>query len=53
MNKGKNNEAILALESALQKDQNNADHWRLLGKLLQENDQDQKSVPCFLNALKI
>lgn len=35
MNKGKNNEAILALEAALQKNQKDAQNWRLLGKLLQ------------------
>ena len=28
------------------------DTWRVLGRILQENDQDQKSIPCFTNCLK-
>ena len=52
INKGNNNEAILALEAHLQKNENDSERWRLLGRILQENDQDQKSVPCFVNALR-
>jgi peroxin-5 len=28
------------------------DTWRILGRILQENDQDQKSITSFLNCLK-
>lgn len=52
INTGKNNEAILALEAHLKKNMEDADSWRILGKILQENDQDQKSIPCFINCLK-
>lgn len=41
-------EAIMALESHLQKNPKDLKAWRLLGKLHQENDQDRKALPCFL-----
>lgn len=52
ISKGKNNDAILALEAHLRKNENDSERWRVLGQILQENDQDQKSVPCFVNALR-
>ena len=52
INKGNNNQAVLALEAHLQKHIEDGDSWRILGRILQENDQDQKSIPCFLNCLK-
>lgn len=52
ISKGRNNEAILALEAHLRKNENDSERWRVLGQILQENDQDQKSVPCFVNALR-
>lgn len=52
MNKGRNNEAILALEAHLQKNANDSESWRILGRVLQENDQDQKSIPCFMNSVE-
>lgn len=45
---GKTSEAILAMEAHLQKNQTDAQTWRILGKLHQENDQDQKAVSCLL-----
>ena len=52
INQGNNDQAILALEAHLQKNLEDADSWRVLGRILQQNDQDQKSIPCFLNCLK-
>ena len=52
INQGNNNQAILALEAHLQKQPTDAETWRILGRILQENDQDQKSIPCFNNCLK-
>lgn len=52
INSGNNNQAILALEAHLQKNMQDGDTWRVLGRILQENDQDQKSIPCFTNCLK-
>ncbi len=52
INQGNNNQAILALEAHLQKQPVDGDTWRVLGRILQENDQDQKSIPCFLTCLK-
>lgn len=45
---GKTSEAILAMEAHLQKNEKDAQTWRILGKLHQENDQDQKAVSCLL-----
>lgn len=52
INSGKNNEAVLALEAHLQKNMEDGETWRILGRILQENDQDLKSVTCFMNCLK-
>lgn len=52
INQGNNNQAILALEAHLQKNLEDGESWRILGRILQENDQDQKSIPCFNNCLK-
>lgn len=52
INQGNNNQAILALEAHLQKNMEDGETWRILGRILQENDQDQKSIPCFTNCLK-
>ncbi len=45
---GKTSDAILAMEAHLQKNEKDAQTWRILGKLHQENDQDQKAVSCLL-----
>ena len=45
---GKTSEAILAMEAHLQKNEKDAQTWRILGRLHQENDQDQKAVSCLL-----
>lgn len=45
---GKTREAILAMEAHLQRNEKDAQTWRILGKLHQENDQDQKAVSCLL-----
>ncbi|EGR28043.1 hypothetical protein IMG5_184450 [Ichthyophthirius multifiliis] len=55
MANGKPFDAILALEAHIQKsdkNQNNSNAWRIMGRLHQENDNDQKAVACLLNALK-
>lgn len=52
INAGNNNEAVLALEAHLEKNMQDGESWRILGRILQENDQDQKSIPCFTNCLK-
>lgn len=52
INKGLNNEAILALEAHLKQNQQDSESWRILGRILQENDQDQKSITCFMNSLQ-
>ncbi|KAL4481441.1 hypothetical protein ABPG74_007530 [Tetrahymena malaccensis] len=48
-------DAILALEAQIQKNPDapsSANTWRLMGRLHQEMDQDQRAVACLLNALK-
>lgn len=45
---GKTREAILAMEAHLQRNEKDAQTWRILGRLHQENDQDQKAVSCLL-----
>jgi hypothetical protein len=45
-NKGKTRDAILALESHLQKHPEDVHAWRLMGRLYQENDQDRIAVTC-------
>jgi peroxin-5 len=45
---GKNSEAILAFEAHLQKNISDANAWRIVGRLHQENDQDEKAVAAFL-----
>jgi cytochrome c-type biogenesis protein CcmH/NrfG len=35
INKGRNNEAIMALEAHLQKNQDDSERWRVLGRVLQ------------------
>lgn len=47
-NKGRTKEAILALESHLQKHPQDINSWRFLGRLHQENDQDRKAVSCLM-----
>lgn len=45
----------MAFEAQIQKDpqsKSNGNTWRIMGRLLQDNDQDQKAVACFLNCLK-
>ena len=45
---GRSNDAILALESHLQKHNNDVNSWRILGRLHQENDQDRIAISCLL-----
>ncbi|KAM3135554.1 hypothetical protein pb186bvf_012410 [Paramecium bursaria] len=52
VNSGQNVEAILALEAHIQQNAQDANAWRILGRLHQENDSDQRAVSAFLNALK-
>jgi len=44
--------AILMLEQHLQKNETDFEGWRMLGFLLQENDQDQKSCSSLLQSIK-
>lgn len=44
--------SVLIIEAHLQKNVNDYKAWRSLGILLQDMDQDQKSVSCLLNALR-
>lgn len=46
------NQTVLILEAYLQKNVSDFKAWRSLGIVLQDMDQDQRSVSCFLNALK-
>ena len=48
ISQGKTSDAILAMEAHLQKKEKDAQTWRILGRLHQENDQDQKAVSCLL-----
>lgn len=48
MAQGRTGQAILAMEAHLQKNEKDAQTWRILGRLHQENDQDQKAVSCLL-----
>ncbi|CAD8150419.1 unnamed protein product [Paramecium octaurelia] len=52
VHQGQNTEAILALEAHIQKNPTDSNAWRILGRLHQENDQDQRAVAAFLNAMK-
>jgi len=52
ISKGNTNKAILMLEEHLQRHETDANGWRLLGFLLQENDQDQKSCSALLQSIK-
>jgi peroxin-5 len=55
MAQGRPCDAILAFEAAIQKNPNspaNGNTWRIMGRIHQENDCDQKAVACLLNALK-
>lgn len=45
---GRNSQAVLAMEAHLQKNDKDAQTWRILGRLHQDNDQDQKAVSCLL-----
>ena len=50
---GNTTEAIFSLEAHLKNHPNDHLGWNMLGGLLQENDQDQKSVTAYLQALKV
>ena len=41
---GKIQEAILCLEAEVQMNKENAEAWRILGQLFQENDQDEFAI---------
>ena len=47
---GKIQEAILCLEAEVQSNKENAEAWRLLGQLFQENDQDEFAIIALRNA---
>ena len=47
---GKIQEAILCLEAEVQKNKENAEGWRILGSLYQENDQDNFAIVALKNA---
>ena len=49
MDEGETFQAILALEAGLQKTEN-VKAWHILGRLHQENDDDDKAVACLLKA---
>ena len=53
LQKGNSFNTRLVLEAHLQKNKNDFKGWRSLGLLLQELNEDQASVSCFLNALEI
>lgn len=53
LNIGQTNKAILTIEAHLQKNPGDANAWRLLGCLHQDNDQDQKAVVCFKKSIAI
>eukprot|EP01016_Furgasonia_blochmanni_P050659 TRINITY_DN785_c0_g8_i1.p1 TRINITY_DN785_c0_g8~~TRINITY_DN785_c0_g8_i1.p1 ORF type:complete len:741 (-),score=247.46 TRINITY_DN785_c0_g8_i1:79-1968(-) len=53
LEKGKINDAIMALEAHLQQNDKDPVTWRILGKLHQENDQDQRAVPCLLKSFQL
>lgn len=44
---GQIQEAILCLEAEVQKNKENAVAWRMMGQLLQENDQDDYAIIAF------
>ena len=52
-NKGETGGCIKALEAHLNKHPQDHTGWRMLGVLLQENDQDNESIPAFLKAIRI
>lgn len=50
---GKTQEAILCLEAEVQKNHENAEAWRLMGQLFQENDQDDFAIISFKKAYEV
>jgi peroxin-5 len=52
LNEGRTNEAILAFESQLKRHPD-AETWRVLGKILQEQDQDVNACACLNHAYKL
>jgi len=46
-------DAVLAWEAALTKDEKNKEAWKLLGSLKQEADQDNIAIICFKKAIEI
>lgn len=49
---GDNQQVVMVFEAHLQKNPSDFKAWRSLGMTYQDLDQDQRSVACFLNALK-
>ena len=49
----KTQEAIVCLQAEVQKNQENAEAWRLMGQLYQENDQDDYAIIAFKRAYEI
>ena len=53
LDKGRTRSAILALEAHLQRHPDDGNSWRVLGKLLIDNDEDSPAIKCFLNSVRI
>lgn len=53
LNEGNTLGAIKALEAHTQKHPTDHTAWRMLGALLQENDQDNASIPAFMKAIEL
>lgn len=50
---GRAQEAIVCLQAEVQKNAENAEAWRLMGQLYQENDQDDYAIIAFKRAYEI
>ena len=53
LNNGDTSKAILYLESILQNKPNDQDIWMLLGKIYQDNDEENQARDCLLKAVNI
>jgi len=49
----KSQEAIICLQAEVQKNPDNAEAWRLMGQIYQENDQDEFAIIAFKKAYDI
>lgn len=53
LNLGQTANTVLALESALNKNMDNKDLWKLLGKIYQDNDQEKQALDCLIKAIQL